>query len=283
MATDEHADEPLENGYSATTPRGDNLVFEFVRDLATSWADFARDARTETLVDEDLGVVCVDNGSPSLFLNPVVLMRPLEPGNTVTFTRRTTEFYGGCNGGPFGVWSMWPLPDLRPYGFTLAGHPPWMVRPPGGDLPAPPPELRIAKVEDVASAFGYETALVDGFPVEELQPPRPGSFFLGDTLRTPSWHHYVGYVDDAPVACASAYTGAHLVRVDNVATLPDRRGRGYGAALTAAATATRSDRPAALLASDPGRPVYERMGYLALTRATLYIGMRPGPGRERDH
>jgi GNAT superfamily N-acetyltransferase len=276
MATgDDHAQMPLENGYATTTPRGDNLAFEFVRDLATSWSDYARDAGNETLVDEELGIVCIDNCSPSLFLNPVVMLRPLAPDSTVTFTRCTTEFYGAHKGGPFGVWSIWPAPDLRPYGFMLGGHPPWMVRAPGDDLPAPPSALRIEKVHDDATAFAYETALVDGFPVEEMQPPQPGAFFLGDTRHTPNWHHYVGYVDDTPVASASAYTGAQLLRVDNVATLPDHRGRGYGAAITAAATATRPDLPAALLASDPGRPIYQRMGYYAMNRATLYIGMRP--------
>jgi GNAT superfamily N-acetyltransferase len=276
MATDdEHADAPLENGHSATTPRGDNLEFEFVRDLAKSWSDYARDANNATLVDEELGVVCVDNCSPSLFLNPVILLRPLAPNDTVTFTHRTAEFFGARRGGAFGVWSLWPVPDLRPYGFVLGGHPPWMVRAPGGELPAPPPELRIEKVHDDATAFGYETALVDGFPVEELRPPRPGCFFLGKTRQTPHWHHYVGYVDGTPVASASAYTGGHLLRVDNVATLAEHRGHGYGAAITAAATAADANLPSALLASDPGRPIYERMGYRTMTRATLFIGVRP--------
>jgi GNAT superfamily N-acetyltransferase len=276
MATDDdHADAPLETGHSATTPRGDNLAIEFVRDLATSWTDYARDAGNQSLADDDLGIVCIDNGSPSLFLNPVILLRPLAPNDTVTFTQRTSEFYGGRAGGAFGVWSLWPVPDLRPYGFVLGGHPPWMVRSPNGTLPARPAELRVEKVRDDATAYAYETALVDGFPVPELQPPQPGSFFLGDTLHTDNWHHYVGYVDDTPVASASAYTGAKLLRVDNIATLAEHRGRGYGAALTAAATATRDDIPAALLASDAGRPIYERMGYYAMTRATLYIGIRP--------
>jgi hypothetical protein len=149
-----------------------------------------------------------------------------------------------------------------------------MVRSPGDDLPVAPPSLRVEKVHDDDTAFGYETALVNGFPVPELQPPTPGCFFLGDTRRTPNWHHYVGYVDDTPVASASAYAGSHLLRVDNVATLAEHRGRGYGAAITAAATAARTDLPASLLASDPGRPIYERMGYRAMTRATLFIGVR---------
>jgi hypothetical protein len=33
-------------------------------------------------------------------------------------------------------------------------------------------------------------------------------------------------------------------------------------------------RPAMLIASDLGQPVYERMGYVRLTRFTLWVGSR---------
>ena len=34
-------------------------------------------------------------------------------------------------------------------------------------------------------------------------------------------------------------------------------------------------RPAMLIASDLGQPVYARMGYLRVTRFTLWVGSRP--------
>jgi hypothetical protein len=40
--------------------------------------------------------------------------------------------------------------------------------------------------------------------------------------------------------------------------------------VTWAATVAAPALPAVLLASDPGRPVYERMGYLPLLRATMW-------------
>jgi hypothetical protein len=48
------------------------------------------------------------------------------------------------------------------------------------------------------------------------------------------------------------------------------RGRGYGEAVTWAATQVGSGLPAVLIASDPGRPVYERMGFVALSRWTFW-------------
>jgi GNAT superfamily N-acetyltransferase len=270
------SEEVLENGYARTTPPGDNLAIDFVRDLAESYRRHAQHAGHATLVDDDHGVVLADNGSRSLFLNPAVLTRPLSEAGAAPFAERVAAFFAGRPGGPYAVWSFWPTPDLRPHGLVLAGHPPFMLREMGGRPAGMPSDLRIVTVDDDASAAAYEIALVNGFPVHELQPPQPGCFFAGDARQAPGWHHFVGFVGDEPVATASAYEGERVVRVDNVSTLPDRRGHGYGAALTWAATLVRPDLPAVLLASDDGRPVYQRMGYRSLSRAMLWIGTRAG-------
>jgi hypothetical protein len=266
--------EAPETGYASLTPAGDNLCTDFVRDLAQSYRAFATHAGHVATVDDDLGVALADNGSPTPFLNPVVLLRPLVAEDAAVFARRCASFFGARDGGGIAVWSMWPTPDLRPFGFVLAGHPPFMVREPLPAAPAPPDGLHVAAVTDDATARAYEIALIDGFPVHELQPARPGTFFAGDSANTPGFQHFVGFVDDVPVATATAYTGERVVRVDNVSTLPLARGKGYGAALTWAATLTRPDLPSTLFASDAGRPIYERMGYRAMFRATFWIGPR---------
>ena len=58
--------------------------------------------------------------------------------------------------------------------------------------------------------------------------------------------------------------------VEWVATLPECRRRGYGAALTWTAATSWPGKPAYLIASDEGRKVYERIGFLALFRFTLW-------------
>jgi len=56
-----------------------------------------------------------------------------------------------------------------------------------------------------------------------------------------------------------------------VGQLPARhRGKGYGAAVTEAAATAVPEEPAVLLASDDGRHVYERTGFLAVDRWTLW-------------
>jgi len=62
--------------------------------------------------------------------------------------------------------------------------------------------------------------------------------------------------------------------VEYVAALSTARGRGAGAAVTWAATLADPALPAILVASDDGRPLYERMGYAAVERWTVWL--RPG-------
>jgi hypothetical protein len=275
MAVEDDVAAPeLETGYHSSTPPGDSLFLDVVRDLAVSYRLHAELAGGRAMVDDALGVALADNGSPALYLNPVVLLRPLGDHEAEAFAQRCASFYGSRSGGGFAVWSLWPTPDLRPFGFQLGGHPPFMLREAGGRAPGIPDGLRIEQVIDDTTAFDFETAMVDGFPVAELQPAQPGAYLDGESRSTPGWHHFVGYIDGRPVASSSAYVGERVLRVDNVATLASQRGRGIGAAITFAATFAAATLPATLFASDDGRPVYERMGYRALSRATFWIGSR---------
>jgi hypothetical protein len=98
--------------------------------------------------------------------------------------------------------------------------------------------------------------------------------FTPRTFDADGWAHFVGYVDDRPVAAGSSYTGDRLVRVENIATLEAVRGRGFGLAITAATIAVTPDKPAVLVASDLGRPIYERLGFEAISRVTYWVGSR---------
>ena len=86
---------------------------------------------------------------------------------------------------------------------------------------------------------------------------------------------YVGRVDGEVVATALGHTIDDITGVFNVATMPDHRGRGHGAALTARAVQGGFEsgaRLAFLQSSQMGHPVYRRLGfrdveeYVLLTR-----------------
>jgi GNAT superfamily N-acetyltransferase len=112
--------------------------------------------------------------------------------------------------------------------------------------------------------------LVEGYPMPELEPLRPGNL-LGSGILAAATRIWLGWVDGEPVAVAAAHRHAGATLVEYVATMPQARGRGAGAAVTWAATLAHPEEPAVLIASDDGRPLYERMGYLAIERWTAWL------------
>lgn len=139
-------------------------------------------------------------------------------------------------------------------------------------FPAPRPDhdpegVRVVEVRDEADLAMAEGVLIAGYPMPGSAPGsvlQPG--LLDGTTRV-----WLGYVDDKPASVAAAHQAAGATLVEYVAALPTVRGRGVGAAVTWAATLANDAVPAVLVASDDGRPTYERMGYLPLERWTAWL------------
>ena len=261
----------LESGYGPQTPAGDNLCNDFQQEMARSFLALARARGDATKRIE--GVVSMSDAELALpFWNRAVLEQPITVADQIVPTLRM--FYGSRSPHPFLFDSAWPTPDLRDHGFALMGHPPLMLRPAHTAVPDPPPELRIVRVTDEAGARDLERTLVEGYPAPQLQPFREVTMFTPATFDAPGWHHFVGYVDDRPVAAGSCSVGERLLRVENIATLGEVRGRGYGLAITAATIGVDVTKPAALVASDLGRPIYEKLGFAAMLRVTYWLGLR---------
>jgi hypothetical protein len=148
-----------------------------------------------------------------------------------------------------------------------------MMRAPA-PLPAPPSDIEIVRVTDERTSRDFEETLVLGFPAPMLQPFRAGCFLPSGALDAAGWQHFVGYADGRPVAAGSSFTDSQLLRAENIAVMADARGRGFGAAITVATMGVDATIPATLVASDLGRPVYERLGYRALHRATFWLVSR---------
>ena len=107
--------------------------------------------------------------------------------------------------------------------------------------------------------------LAAGYPVPAGDVPVAEPGIVGSVVRL-----FLGSVAGRAVGVAGSAVHHGLVEVDWVAVLPEARGRGYGAALTAAAAAVAPDLPAVLLASDDGRPTYRRLGFIDLFRVTMW-------------
>lgn len=283
-------EEYLDPGYDATTAPGDNLLNDFCRAEIAAWEGWARAAGGRHGHDATLGTAWADTGCASLFGNPAHWSRPLDPADAAVAVSVLRDAYAAGSGGGYLLYSAYPTPDLRALGLHPVGHPPLMVRPAGpgpGDTPHDPgrdprrdlgQQLSIVEVADTTTLHDFERTLAEAYPVPEVVPWTAGCLVPEALLATPGWHLYVGYHDGAAVATAAAFASDRVVDVTLVSSRPETRGRGFGAAITWAATLADPSKPAMLIASDLGRSTYARMGYLAVMRFTLWVGRRDEPG-----
>jgi hypothetical protein len=265
---------PPRTGWEPDTPVADTLLRQAVFNLAASTQIPTTLMGGRSLRRDDL--VAADLGRPAGFFNSAILLRPLTEDRAAEVMDALWAFFSAENGtGEVLLWSAWPTPDLDPYGWELEGHPPLMLRPQGGKAPAPPPDLTIEVVNDRATLETYEQTVVRGFPLPELQGASPGTAFGEALLADDRLRFWLGRSNGEPVATGFAVLDSGLNGVSLIVTVPEARGHGYGEALTWLATTVDPNLPAVLLASDLGRPVYERMGFLPITRFTLWHRLRP--------
>lgn len=225
-------------------------------------------------------VVAVDVGRPSIGGNVATLLAPLFADGVAEVMAVLDGFYRfgtGQRSGAVYLFSPWPTPDLAPYGWTPDDAQPLMLRPAGGALPASPSGLCIAQVRDEVGLRAFESAIVRGFELPEQEAPAPGAAFNPAQLSDDRRRLWVGWEGDRPVCAASSFVAAGVINVDLVATVPEARRRGYGEALTWRASLAAPELPAMLIATEAGRPMYERMGYLPLFHFTLWSRERNRP------
>ena len=269
-------------GWEPETPVTDSLLRRFLLNWTLGVEAHGLPLGGRSLRRDDLAAVDVER--PTVGANVATLLAPLFPADVDEILAALDAFYTFSTGeraGTVYLFSPWPTPDLRPHGWALLDHPPLMLRPAGGAVPPPPPGLRIEVVRDEETLRAFEVAIVRGFMMPELEAQGPGAAFSADILTDDRQRLWVGWDEDRPVAAAASFVAAGINDVTLVATVPEARRRGYGAALTWRATLADPTLPSLLLASEEGRPVYEHMGYTSLFRFTLWSRDRPGPKSER--
>jgi GNAT superfamily N-acetyltransferase len=253
----------LRTGWEPDAPDDDILL----RQALYNFTDFnvgtagilgARLRRSEWLALADLG-------RPGAFFNNATFLRPAVAEQVPFLVDEIEAFFAGQGSGPVDVWSAWPTPDFRQRGWELGGHPPLLFRPAGGEAPPTPEGLEIREVRNSGDVKEFERVLATSFG----QPEAP-HVFDERLLGIDRVHMWIAYLEGEAVATAAVCTTRGVNGVQTIATLPEYRGQGLGEAMTWIATLAEPELPAVLLASDLGRPVYERMGYLALLRFSYW-------------
>ena len=255
-------EEALTTGWEADIPAEDSLLRAYVLATADRSEVIATAAGGRVRRSDDASMA--DGRSPVLFDNVVTLLHPLTADAARAAVAEAVAFFPPER--PFIVLSCWPIPDADDLGIELMGHPPFMFR-----SPAPPPDgwdagLDLREVRDEAALATFFTTIVEAYPM-----PGAASALADPAILATGVRFWVGYEGDRPVGTAGVFVGHGVNDVEWISVYEGDRGKGYGAALTWAATLTDPTLPGVLIASDPGQPVYEKMGYLRLTRMSMWF------------
>lgn len=257
--------EHLTHGWEPDTPAADSLVRMFVEGSAARGEALATIAGGRSA--REAGLAMSDLGSPIFFDNWAVPLAPCEYLDKEAALTAFRDFYPSDRG--VLLFSAFPTWDLSDAGFTLMGHPPFMVRPAGGVAPALPDGLEIRVVDTDAEAAAWASTIEAAYPMPGAAASPLVKAYASEHLTL-----FNGYYGDRCVATGGTWNSDGVNDVNWISAMPETRRRGVGEAITYAATLVDPAAPAALVASDDGAGVYERMGYIRLFRMTLWI--RPG-------
>jgi ribosomal protein S18 acetylase RimI-like enzyme len=231
------------------------------------------------VVDRPGYVRTINPGVMVAFANNVHRVR-LEPNQVGDAVRESTAHFHE-HGVP-ALWWISPLSrpedpgrELEAHGWRFDETMPWMAAPIDRlRWPETPPGFRIGRVTGEALQDSFLAAMTAGFSLNA--PERHAMSALAAAVGyapDAPWVRWVAFLDDRPVASSGLMLGGGVAGVYNVATAPDARRRGIGAALTATAIAEGRERGyevAVLGASELGRGVYERMGFAEVCRDRVY-------------
>jgi GNAT superfamily N-acetyltransferase len=245
--------------------------------LVVAWKQRVGHLEGHVLSSHDGVVVCV-SGLPADDLNVALVER--EPTDPVA-ALASAEGVFVEHGAVFGVEierGRHPSVDraVRERGLAMVfARPAMAIR--ALDLPParPPDGVRIRRVTDPEGCAALVDIEVEVFGTERAVAER----FAGPSLLSAEGlSAYVATIDDVAVGMAVASRHEGSVGVFGVATVPEARRRGIGAAMTALAI---RDAPADLGWLQPttmGRPLYLSMGFEDVAGWEVWVRRRSDPG-----
>jgi hypothetical protein len=253
---------PLETGWLADTPVGDTLLRRFLHNQGDANAALATAAGG--VVEHHPDVVLTSYDVPVPYFRQAVLLRPLESAADELLDTIEGFFTGGAT-----LLSAWPTPDLRDRGWQLMGHPTFVAKPAGPVVVAEPPgvTMRVAATADELTLA--ERLMAEAYPLPEATGLGPNAVFA-PPLLTSAFRVRIASLDGTPTAIGASHVAHGVVNLCSAATLPTGRRRGLWRALATARMADAAHLPAVAYTSDFSRPGFERLGYLAITRLTLW-------------
>ncbi len=141
------------------------------------------------------------------------------------------------------------------------------------NIPAPA-NLVIKEIEDAETLKLHSPIARIGFDTSQETSQNYYECYVGNGFgNSKPWHHYIAWLNDKPVAIASLLLHAGIAGIYGVATLPEARRQGIGAALTLYAMRVARSlgyRIAILAPSEIGMNMYRSIGFQEVGNAHYY-------------
>jgi hypothetical protein len=211
-------------------------------------------------------VLLADSRSVVPYFNQAILTRAVLATDDPVLDAIDMFFQGA---GPHTLLSLWPTPDLAPRRWTLMGHPVVVLRAPGVPPRRTPSTLTVQVAERAEQLAVAERIFFEGFGMDDARGAPPGSALAAGLIGSPL-RVRLALLDDEPVAVGIGYVGHGVVNLCGGATLPAARRHGAWETLVWARVADADHLPTVAFTSDDSRPGFLRMGFLPVTRLTLW-------------
>lgn len=256
----------LESGWRQSTPEGDTVLRRFLLNQGDLAATLATAVGGQVERSDAATMAYADVPVP--YLNQAVLHRPVEGPDDPLLD--AVDRFLGARAHHATVLSAWPTPNLAARGWLLLGHPAFVVRAPGPVIHVAPADVVVEGASSTDDLIVAERVIAEGYPMPEASDCMPLSVLGADLLDGPVSIR-LGRLDGAAVAVAAGHVGRGVVNLCLAATLPAARRRGVWATLVWARVNDAPRLPAVAFTSDDSRPGFERMGFLPVTRFTLWL------------
>ena len=242
--------------------------------LLSFMAAVSRQPRFELEPADD--VVAAHTDIPFALFNPVAGAR-FAPEVAAERGRQVVTSYVG-RGLPF-LWWLTPSTTSPELEAVLADlglareEIPGMHTPLGAPMtPAPPEGVELVEVVASRDPHPLIETMIEGFGMPEELLAEFTSLF--GSLDDDDLVNVLATLDGRPVATGSAFVTGATLGLYNITTLSEVRGRGVGYAVTARLMDLGRERgctEAVLHASEDGRPLYERLGFVHVCDVPQYV------------
>jgi ribosomal protein S18 acetylase RimI-like enzyme len=243
------------------------------------------DGRPNADVAELSGVSLASLGAAFQMFNAAFPSQPIESLTELEKRLDIMRSHFENHGRPWAFWCCedWLAPELRRrlsrtcecFGLRLSAELAGMVaeriEPPAPRLPA----LDVKRVESAQTLHDFRAVGSVCFHVPIVWF---SEVFDEDVAARRRFVCWVGYSNGLPIATAATVSCEGVAGLYNVATIPDRRERGYGEAITrhviAAAMRENEIGRVVLQSTSQGLSLYRRMGFETVTRILVYSSVR---------